>query len=157
MSGTLSMVLSIASAVLAVASAAFSVYTFYRNVQHDRRRDTLNAYNTLQVQALDVLDSYTGTQIKQILEGKDRAEVRKISRCLARLEHFSVGVNTKIYDRKTVYELAHGFLDKGLWYKLQPVLEKKQKGQGENYYQNYCDLAAWMRAQEKKGKREERA
>ena len=141
--------LSIIAIVISVISGGFALYTFAWTAQRDRKQATLDAYNILQEQALDELNQYTGTEIKRIIEEKNKDEYRRLSSCLARLEHFSVGVNTRIYDRKTVYELAHGFLDVGIWYKLQPMLEEKQKGKHENYYQNYCDLVKWMKTQKK--------
>ena len=141
--------LSIIAIVISLISGVFALYTFIWTAQRDKKQATLDAFNTLQEQALDVLNEYTGAEIKHIIEEKNKSEYRELSKCLARLEHFSVGANTGIYDRKTVYELAHGFLDVGIWYKLQPVLEAKQKGKTENYYQNYCALVKWMKAQKK--------
>lgn len=96
---------------------------------------------------MDHLNDYTGTEIKRIIEEKDKDEYRELSRCLARIEHFSVGVNTGIYDKTTVYEMAHGYLDVAIWHKLQPVLEQKHKGKQEEYYHNYRKLVSWMQQQ----------
>ena len=144
------MTLSILAIVISVISGGFAIYTFFWTARRDRKQATLNAYNTLQEQALDRINEYTGTQIKQIVEDGNKDEYRKLSKCLARLEHFSVGANTGIYDRKTVYELGHGYLDVGIWYKLQPVLEQKQKGKKEEFYKNYCNLVIWMKKQAEK-------
>ena len=143
-------VLSIISIVIAITSAFFAIYTYQKTVIHDRRQATLDAYNVLQEQALDKLNEYNGTQIKNILESGDKALLREISRCLARIEHFSVGVNMKIYDEKTVYELAHGYLDKAIWFKLKPVLDKKNSR--EEYYANYSKLVSEMRKTEERYK-----
>ena len=144
------MTLSVLAIVISVISGCFAVYTFFWTARRDRKQATLDAYNTLQEQALDRLNEYTGTQIKQIVEDGNKYEYRELSKCLARLEHFSVGANTGIYDRKTVYELGHGYMDVGIWYKLHPVLEQKQKGKKEEYYKNYCDLVMWMKKQAEK-------
>ncbi len=141
--------LSIVAIVISVISGGFALYTFFWTARRDRKQATLDAYNTLQEQALDTLNKYTGAEIKRIIEEKNKDEYRELSRCIARLEHFSVGVNTNIYDKQTVYELAHGYLDVAIWYKLQPVLEQKQKGKKEEYYQNYRKLVDWMRKQKK--------
>ena len=142
-------ILSIIALVISVISGGFALYTFIWTARRDRKQATLDAYNTLQEQALDTLNKYTGAEIKRIIEEKNKDEYRELSRCIARLEHFSVGVNTNIYDKQTVYELAHGYLDVAIWYKLQPVLEQKQKGKKEEYYQNYRKLVDWMRKQKK--------
>ena len=141
--------LSIIAIVISVISGGFALYTFIWTARRDRKQATLDAYNSLQEQALDTLNEYTGAEIKRIIEEKNKNEYRELSKCLARLEHFSVGVNTGIYDRKTVYELAHGYLDVAIWYKLQPVLEQKQKGKQEVFYQNYRELVTWMKEQKK--------
>ena len=43
MSETLSLVITVGSALLALASAGFSCFTYFKNIRHDRRRDTLEA------------------------------------------------------------------------------------------------------------------
>ena len=134
--------------MLAFLAAGFSIYTFVWNVIHDKKRDTLDAYNTLQEQALDRLYEYNEKQIMRIIENHDKDEYRSISKYLARIEHFAVGVNTNIYDKKTVYELSHGFLDTRIWYTVQPILEQKQKGR-EDYYSDYRELVIWMQNQKK--------
>ena len=141
--------LSIIALVISVISGGFALFTFIWTARRDRKQATLDAYNTLQEQALDTLNKYTGAEIKRIIEEKNKDEYRELSKCIARLEHFSVGVNTNIYDKQTVYELAHGYLDVAIWYKLQPVLDQKQKGKKEEYYQNYRELVDWMKKQKK--------
>ena len=134
----------ILTVAISVTALLVSVFTYTKSVVHDRKRDTLDAYNVLQEQALDILNEYTAAEISSVIDGGDKEEYRKLSKCLARLEHFSVGVNTGIYDKKTVYQLSHGYLDIGIWYKLQPVLEQKQKGKKEDFYKNYRQLVSWM-------------
>jgi len=142
-------IISVIALVFSVISGVFAFCTFIWAARRDRKQATLDAYNTLQERALDTLNKYTGAEIKRIIEEKNKDEYRELSKCLARLEHFSVGVNTNIYDKKTVYELAHGYLDVAIWYKLQPVLYQKQKGKKEEYYQNYRELVNWMKKQKK--------
>ena len=145
---SISLWISIGSAVLAFLAAGFSIYTFVWNVIHDKKRDTLDAYNTLQEQALDLLYEYNEKQIRYIVENHEKDEYRNISKYLARIEHFAVGVNNNIYDRKTVYELSHGFLDTRIWNTVQPILEQKQNGR-EDYYSDYRELVTWMQSQKK--------
>ena len=142
----ITLAVSIGSALLALASVGFSIFVYNRKVVHDRRRDTLDAYNTLQEQALDTLNDYSRDEVKSILAQRDREGYRELSRCLARIEHFCVGVQMGIYDRETVYEMAHGYLDGALWEKLMPVLERKHEGRQEEFYRNYRETVAWMQA-----------
>ena len=92
-------ILSIIALVISVISGGFALYTFIWTARRDRKQATLDAYNTLQEQALDTLNKYTGAEIKRIIEEKNKDEYRELSRCIARLEHFSVGVNTRISPR----------------------------------------------------------
>ncbi len=147
---TVSLIISIGSAVLALGSAAFLVYTYYSNVVHDRKRDTLDAYNTLQEQVFDALNGYTAQEVRRIVDNHETEAYMRLSKYLARIEHFSVGVNTGIYDRKTVYALAHGYLDGAIWDKLLPLLERKNRRTQEQFYKNYCKLVAWMQEQSAK-------
>ena len=143
---SLETLLSIVAIVLSVVSGCFAFYTFEWTARRDRKQATLDAYNVLQEQALDKLNEYSGTEIKRIIEQKDKNKYREISQYLARIEHFAVGVNTGIYDRTIVYEIAHGYLDIAIWHKLQPVLEQKHKGE-EEFYHNYRELVAWLQRQ----------
>ena len=139
---------------LAMAAAALlvSIYTYIKSVNHDRKRDTLDAYNTLQEQALDNINNYTGLELKNCLESGNKELERSFGKWLARIEHFCVGVNEGIYDKKTVYELAHGYLDLNIWYKLQPLINKKQSGKAEAYYTNFEKVVRWMKAESEKKK-----
>ena len=90
---TVSLVIAIISAVLAVASAGFSCFTYFRNVIHDRRRDTLDAYNTLQNEAFDKLNMMMPANIREIAENPRSDSYKTISGYVARIEHFCAGVN----------------------------------------------------------------
>ena len=141
---------------LALGSFVFSFYTYRKTLVHERKRATLDAYNKLQHQSLDHLNHYTPSQIKDIAEDVRSEEYKKLSAYIARVEHFCVGVNQKIYDAHTVYELSHGYLDGALKYKIQPILDKKVVN-GKDYYANIknvlfkMELETKRREQKKKG------
>lgn len=135
---------SIISAILAIASLVFSLYTYHKTLIHDRKQATLDAYNLLQEQAFDKLNTYMPADIRSIAQHPTSKEYKEISGYLARIEHFCVGVNTKIYDRETVYALAHGYMDSPILLKrIEPLIEKKNHGQ-EDYYENIHIMLAWM-------------
>lgn len=67
-----------------------------------------------------------------------------------RVEHFAVGVTQKIYDINTVYELFHGFLDGGIRTRIEILLERKDEGFGEDFYQNIRILYKKMDAKTQK-------
>lgn len=126
-----------------VIAAVFSLITYRKSIIHDRQQATLDAYNQLQEQALDYLNYYVPTQVAEIAKDPRSDEYKQISAYIARIEHFCVGVNQKIYDRKTVYELAHGYLDSSIKKRIEPVIEKKNK-HGHDYYANIHKVYAWM-------------
>lgn len=69
---------------------------------------------------------------------------------MARIEHFCVGLNQKIYDFDTVYELAHGYFDGSLKIRIKPILDKKQKNTAHDYYANIHGVLAKMEQETKK-------
>ena len=125
----------IISSFLALGSFVFSLYTYRKTLVHDRKQATLEAYNQLQSQALDYLNYYKPSDVKEIALNWKSEEYKKISAYIARIEHCCVGVNQKIYDFKTVYELAHGYLDGSLKMRIQPILDRKMVN-NKNYYGN---------------------
>ena len=142
-------VITIAFSVIA---AVFSLITYRKSIVHDRQQATLDAYNQLQEQALDHLNYYVPTQVAEIAKDPRSDEYKKISAYIARIEHFCVGVNQKIYDQKTVYELAHGYLDGGIKKRIEPIIERKNRF-GHDYYANIHKVYAWMEQETEKRKK----
>ena len=96
-------VLSIIAIVLSVISGGFSLYSFVWTARRDRKQATLDAYNQLQEQAFDKLNTYTPAAIREIAKDSTSEEYKTVSGYIARIEHFCVGVDQNIYDRRTVY------------------------------------------------------
>jgi hypothetical protein len=132
--------------LISIVSLCFSLFTWYRALIHDRKKDTLDAFNVLQQQALDPLQSYTRARIREIAEDSRSEEYRIVSTYLARIEHFCVGVEQKIYDQRTVWELSEGFLNRGVYEKLKPIIE--HKNQQNNYYRNFLTVVQKMNREE---------
>lgn len=145
-------ILSIIAIVISVISGVFALYTFFWTAARDRQRATLDAYNQLQEQALDHLNLYRPSNIKEIVKDRRSEDYKKLSAYVARIEHFCVGVNQKIYDQKTVYELAHGYFDGGLKVRIEPVIDGKNRF-GEDYYANIHKVYAWMERETEKRKK----
>lgn len=142
-------VITIAFSVIA---AVFSLITYRKSIVHDRQQATLDAYNQLQEQALDHLNYYVPTQVAEIAKDPRSDAYKKVSAYIARIEHFCVGVNQKIYDEKTVYELAHGYLDSSIKKRIEPVIEKKNRF-GHDYYANIHQVYDWMENETEKRKK----
>lgn len=136
--------ISITSIALALVSAAFSVVTYIRTVFHDRKKDTLDAYNALQEQVFDKLNLITPKEVQEIAKHPTSPEYKELSGYLARIEHFCVGVNKKIYDRKTVYALAHGYLDGSqILSRISSLIERKNQN-SKDFYNNIHTVLHWM-------------
>ena len=120
------LIISIASIILAVISAVHSIYVYIQTVKHDKKQATLDAFNILQEQVLDKINLYSNSKIKEIAEDARSKEYKELTILMARIEHFSVGVNTEIYDLKIVKRLAGKHFCM-LYDKLLPMIEKKRK------------------------------
>ena len=142
------------SLLFSLAAAAFSVFTYWSNIIHDRKQATLEAYNLLQEQALDQLYVYMPKQLKEVVKNRRSEEYKLLSSYVARVEHFAVGVNQKIYDLNTVYELSHGFLDGGIRTRIEILIGRKDENFDEEFYQNIKVLYEKMdkKNTKKKGK-----
>ena len=142
-------ILSIIAIVLSVISGGFTFYTFIWTASRDRKQATLDAYNQLQEQALDHLNYYRPAEIADIAEDPRSQAYKKVSGYIARIEHFCVGVTQKIYDRKTVYELAHGYFDGAVRDRIEPIIERKNQS-GIDYYGNIHSVYGWMEEETQK-------
>lgn len=118
--------ISAISLVLSILSITLSALTFLMSLRRERKNATLDAFNTLQVQALDELNTYAKARVEEIAKNPGSKEYKELSSLLARLEHFSVGVNTKIYDISVVRRLAGRHLC-GLQEKVTPLIQKKRE------------------------------
>lgn len=137
------------AAVLSLVSIVFSVYTYRKALVHDRKQATLDAYLLLQESAFDPLNHITPAEIQEIAEDPRSSRYKDVSGYIARIEHFCVGVNMGIYDRETVFALAHGYLDKALSSRLDPMLNRKAALSGKEYYENIKAVLRWMGEKEK--------
>ena len=143
-------ILAIVAIVISVISGLFSAFTYIRTMERDRKQATLDAYNGLQEQVFDRLNQYTPAEIREIAKDSLSNKYKEVSGLVARIEHFCVGVNQKIYDFDTVYELAHGYFDGSLKVRIEPILDKKQKNTVHDYYANIHGVLAKMEQETKK-------
>ncbi len=100
------------------------------------------------------MNVYMPKQIAEIAKNTRSEEYKQISAYVARIEHFCVGVNQKIYDRNVVYELAQGYLDGTIKSRIEPMIEKKSRF-GHDYYANIHRFYDWMEKERKEKERKE--
>ena len=144
--------LSIIAIGLSVASGIFTLITFLWTVRRDRKQATLEAYNRLQTEVFDHLNTYRPSQILEICEDNRSAEYKTISGYLARIEHFCVGLNRGIYDKETFYALAHGYFDgHQIRKRIEPMI--KSKNSNKSTEQFYDDTLSVLKEMERKAKK----
>ena len=135
---------SIVSAIFAISSAIFSIFTYYNTALHDRKQATLEAYNRLQFEVFDNLNSYKPNEIISICKNTKSSKYKILSGYLARIEHFCIGINEKIYDRNVFYKMAHGYFDGHILYRrIEPLLSSKNSA--DKYYKNIYSVLCWMK------------
>ena len=146
--------ISVIALVISGISGGFALFTFFWTARRDRKQATLEAYNRLQAEVFDHLNTYRPEQIPLICSNTRSPEYKLISGYLARIEHFCVSINRKIYDRNTFYALAHGYFDgHQLRKRIEPIIEIKNSShnQKEKFYNDTLSVLAWMdRKAEKK-------
>ncbi len=143
-------IVAVVAAVLSLVSIIFSIYTYSKALIHDRKQATLDAYLLLQDSALDSLNHIGIAELKEILKEPRSSRYKDVSGYVARIEHFCVGVNTGIYDKQTVYALAHGYLDMGVMNtRIVLILDRKKEMAGKEYYENIRAVIKWMKEKNK--------
>lgn len=148
--------LSIISLVVSVITGGFALFTFFWTAARDRKQSTIDDYNRLQEQALDHLNHYMPKDIEEIARHPRSEEYKTVGAYVARIEHFCVGVNRRIYDRKVVYDLAHGHLDGAIKSRIEPLITRKNR-MGQDYYANIHLVYGWMEKHAAKIKRRQEA
>lgn len=140
-------ILSIIAIVISVVSGGFSLYSFVWTARRDRKQATLEAYNRLQTEVFDNLNTYRPDEIRNICADNESADYKKVSGYLARIEHFCVGLNQGIYDKNTFYALSHGYFDgHQIRKRIEPVIENKNssKNSKEQFYDDTLSVLRWM-------------
>ena len=120
-----SLMIALCSAVISGVSIFVSIFTYSKAVEHDRKQDTLEAFNRLQNEVLDKI-TFNKKDVAEVASDVGSDEYKTLSKYLARIEHFCVGVNTEIYDIDVLKRLAGKYFI-GIFEKLRPLIEKKRK------------------------------
>lgn len=139
---TTELIIAIFAAAISLISLGFTIAFYYHGVGRERKRDTLDAFNRLQNEALDALHQYTESEIDEIIQDSHSKEYKALSTLLARCEHFAVGVNHRTYNVKIVQKLAASFLIPLYDDKLAKVIRKKRQDSPEE--KHYADLEAMI-------------
>lgn len=140
-------ILSIIAIVISAISGGFTLYSFAWTARRDRKQATLEAYNRLQAEVFDNLNTYRPDEIRNICADNKSANYKKVSGYLARIEHFCVGLNRGIYDKNTFYALSHGYFDgHQIQKRIEPVIDSKNRSKNskEQFYDDTLSVLRWM-------------
>ena len=142
----------ISAAIVAVLTGAFGVYTYFRDSKRKLCSDTIAEYKRMQEDVFKKLNELTPNDVRVLTETADSTAYYELQDCLAKIEHFCVGINRGVYDFETVYQLSHGYFDYKLQRLFEPLLDQKlnKYDGGEDYYNNLHKVWARMKARSDK-------
>lgn len=133
--------MELASIIIAIASAGFSIVTYINTVQYEKRKATIEAINLLQNEVLDKFVSVNKDNAILIVENLDKKNCKEAYNdyraLIARLDHFAIGVNKHIYDFCVVNNLV-GIHFIYLYKKLIPIIDEANKN--EKQLTHYCNF-----------------
>lgn len=145
--------MNIASIIIAIVSACFSIVTYVTAVRYEKKRVTIEAISLLQNEVLDKFVSIQKDNAKIILNSLDNEKCRKAYNdyraLIARLEHFAIGVNEHIYDFGIVNRLL-GIHFVCLYNKVSPIIDETNKSNKD--ITNYCNFVKLVKKLERKQK-----
>lgn len=114
--------MDIAALIISVLALVLSVIQFLRDTTRQKKESTLIAYQTMQSDVFAKLASYPYPMPK--IEYHSDAW-RELTVCLAKLEQFSVGINTGIYSLRVLNRLGGAYYIRQ-FEKLKPIIDQKR-------------------------------
>ena len=124
--------MDVCALVISILAFAFSVLQFLCEASRQKKESTLNAYNELQNDVFSQLNKYPNP-MPHIEYMSDEWET--ITVYLAKLERFSVGLNTGVYSVDVVNRIGGSYYIRQ-FEKLKDVIEVKKKknvAKGKHY------------------------
>lgn len=141
---------SLITAIVAVFSLCRSVKTQKDIQKNEVKRATIDAFSKLQEDVLDKLVSEDKANAAIIAEERnDNEECKKAyndyKTLVARLDHFSIGIEQGVYDLDVVDKLAGEHLV-FLLPKIEPIIDAANEHlKTDKYYQNYVKLVEQLK------------
>ena len=114
--------MEVCALVISILAFILSLWQFYRDSSRQKKEATLNAYNELQDDVFTHLSQYGFPMPEFEYQGE---EWKKITVYLAKLERFSVGVNTGIYSLDVLNHLGGAYYIRQ-FEKLKPIIDRKR-------------------------------
>ena len=110
--------------IIALLAFMLSCFQFLRDASRQKKESTLNAYNELQTSVFDMLNTGKYDKISEI--EFESPEWKNITGCLAKIERFSVGINSEIYSIDILNRLGGSYYI-FKYYELKPIIDKKKE------------------------------
>ncbi|MGN1466801.1 MAG: DUF4760 domain-containing protein [Ruminococcus sp.] len=147
--------------IISICTLAFSIWQFYLERIRNRKEATIHAFDDLEDnKSFGFLLSLSKTKIDDYVARKKDHDKRieneweSICEALARLEHFAVGINTKVYDLKILNAMAGNQIIK-TYLSCKKLIAYKRTGTGKE--NNYAELEKMVCALQKHRKKKGQA
>ena len=114
--------------VISAVALLVSLYNILSNKNRGKKQATLDAFDKLQREVLDGIRSVKKKDTNKLGAEGEAANPelwKQLTLYLIRIERFSVGVNTGVYDINVLNRLAGSYLI-DMYYFLKPVIDKKR-------------------------------
>lgn len=130
--------------VISLFALAFSVWQFYSERKRNRKEATIHAFDELgNTESVLYLFNLSQNEIDELVKRQKLNDNRikdqwaDLTKALALIEHFAVGVNTKVYDLETLNRMAgNKILD--VFSNCENLIKYKRKNVGdENNYSEF--------------------
>ena len=119
---------------VSLTAIIISIITFLFTYRREKVRDTIKAYADLQEDLYQFYEYQEG-EIETFVDDRQSEEYKALSSSLAQIEVYATGVKCGLYDFKTMYGIAHGYIDGSLRDRIEYMLDMKTFGSNQ-YYKN---------------------
>ena len=122
----------IVTLIISGMALAISIFQFFIEKNRQKKEATLIAYNNLQKEVFSELKKYDLKTIKKGDGGWDT-----VTRCLAIIENFSVGLNTGIYSLDILNRLGGGFFIEQYEELSFIISKKREENKNSKHYDEF--------------------
>ena len=135
--------MEVVSLIISSLAFFFSVWQFCYEKKRNRSEATIHAFDDLEENVFSK-EEYNDKLVllagKEVAKNVDGCYSRKATLFLSRIEHFSVGVNSGVYDLVVLNRMAGAFIIKQ-YSKWSPYIEtKRQNNENSKYYDEFEKL-----------------
>ena len=146
-------IISSIAVVLSAIALLFSIKTHHSSVERERKQATLEAVEALQKEVFDRLIALKRDNGNKLIPDNDEVDGNtfgELDTLMARLDHFSVGIDENIYDYDTAKKLF-GLHIVSVYDELKPFIEATRDNvtlngySGGEYYISFDSLINQMK------------